>query len=158
MNLYEMNSATRALYELLQNEEIDEQTFKDNIEAIGVDQKIEAYCEVIRQMQADVDMLDTEIDRLEKRQKPLVNSIDRMKKTLTEQLLYRGENKVQTGRFTVRLSHSDRVNVIDEEVIPKKYWVKQAPKLDKSTIRELLKAGQKIKGCELIKNTGVVIK
>ena len=157
MNLYEMNGATKTLYELLQNEEIDEQTFKDNLESIGVDQKIEAYCEVIKQMQADVVMLDNEIARLEARQKPLVNSIDRMKKTLTEHLFYRGENKVQTERFTVRLSHSEKVTVVDEELIPKKYW-KQEPKLDKSTIRELLKSGKKVKGCELTKNTGVVIK
>ena len=158
MTLYEMNAATRQLYELLQNEEIDEQTFNDTLESIGVEHKIDSYCEVIRQMQADIEMLDTEIERLEKRKKPLVNSIDRMKKALTDHLFFRGEKKMSTVRFTVRLTSSERVQVVNENIIPKKYWVKQDPKLDKASIRELLKSGQKVKGCELIKNTGVVIK
>ena len=158
MNLYQMNQATKELYELLQNDEIDEQTFKDNLEGIGVDQKINSYCEVIRQMQADVAMIDAEIERLEKHKKPLNNSIDRMKNTLIEHLNCRGENKVATERFTVRLTHSERINIADESIVPKKYWIKQDPKLDRATIKELLKNGTKVRGAEIIKNTGVVIK
>lgn len=157
MNLYEMNQATRELYELLQNDEIDEQTFNDNIEAIGVDQKIESYCEVIKQMQADAEMLSAEIDRPEKRKKPLVNAVDRMKKVLTEHLNCRGESKVATERFTVRLTSSDKVGVVDETAIPKQYF-RVKLEVDKGAIKDLLKNGVGVPGCELIKSTGVVIK
>lgn len=157
MNLYEMNNATRALYELLQNEEIDEQTFNDNIEAIGVDKKIESYCEVINQMQADAEMLSAEIDRLEKRKKPLVNAVDRMKKLLMEQLRFRGDKKVATERFTVYLQSSEKIAVFDEAAIPKQYF-RVKLEVDKSTIKDLLKNGMGVPGCELIKTEGVRIK
>lgn len=157
MNLYQMNQATKELYELLQNDEIDEQTFNDNIEAIGVDQKIESYCEVIKQMQADADMLSAEIDRLEKRKKPLVNAVERMKGVLMEQLRFRGEKKVATEKFTVSLQSSEKVAVFDEKAIPKQYF-RIKLEVDKSTIKDLLKNGMGVPGCELVKTEGVRIK
>ena len=157
MNLYQMNQATKELYELLQNDEIDEQIFKDNIEAIGVDQKIESYCEVIKQMQADADMLSAEIDRLEKRKKPLVNAVERMKGVLMEQLRFRGEKKVATEKFTVSLQSSEKVAVFDEKAIPKQYF-RIKLEVDKSTIKDLLKNGMGVPGCELVKTEGVRIK
>ena len=157
MNLYEMNQATKELYELLQNDEIDEQIFSDNIEAIGVDQKIESYCEVIKQMQADADMLSAEIDRLEKRKKPLVNAVERMKGVLMEQLRFRGEKKVATEKFTVSLQSSEKVAVFDEKAIPKQYF-RIKLEVDKSTIKDLLKNGMGVPGCELVKTEGVRIK
>ena len=157
MNLYEMNQATKDLYELLQNDEIDEQTFNDNIEAIGVDQKIESYCEVIKQMQADAEMLSAEIDRLEKRKKPLVNAVDRMKGMLVEQLRFRGDKKVTTEKFTVSIQSSEKVAVFDENAIPKQYF-RIKLEVDKSTIKDLLKNGMGVPGCELVKTEGVRIK
>lgn len=157
MNLYEMNQATKELYELLQNDEIDEQTFNDNIEAIGVDQKIESYCEVIKQMQADAEMLSAEIDRLEKRKKPLVNAVDRMKGMLVEQLRFRGDKKVATEKFTVSLQSSEKVAVFDENAIPKQYF-RIKLEVDKGTIKDLLKNGMGVPGCELVKTEGVRIK
>lgn len=43
MTLYEMTEAARQLKALLEADEIDEQTFSDTIEAIGADDKINAY-------------------------------------------------------------------------------------------------------------------
>lgn len=40
MTLYELTAQASELYELLQNEEIDEQTFTDTLEAIGTEEKL----------------------------------------------------------------------------------------------------------------------
>ena len=158
MTLYEMNTATRQLYELLQNEEIDEQTFNDTLESIGVEHKIDSYCEIIKQFQADAEMLKNEIDRLEKRKKSISNGIDRMKKTLSDHLGFRGERKVRTNLFTVYLQASEKLEVVDAAVVPRKYFIKQDPELDTATIKDLLKQGKKIKGCVLAINEGVRIR
>ena len=158
MNLFEMTVAANELYELLTSGEIDEQTFEDTLQAMGAEEKLESYCKVIRQLEADADMLKAEKDRIEKKKKTVENSIDRMKKAVADFMNAQGTKKATAGTFTVALSTSKAVNVLDESKVPKKYFIKQEPKLDKKTIRELLMQGEKVKGCELQINEGVRIK
>ena len=147
-----------ALYDMLSTGEIDEQTFNDTLAAMGVEEKLESYCKVIRQLEADAEMFKNEKERIEKKQKVAENSIARMKKAVADFLHAQGTEKSTAGVFTVALSTSTKVNVVDETKIPKKFFIKQEPKLDKSSILKLLRNGEKVKGCELQENEGVRIK
>lgn len=158
MNLYEMTVAANQLYDLLTSGEIDEQTFNDTLESMGTEEKLESYCKVIRQLEADAEMLATEKARIEKKKASVDNSINRMKKAVMEFMKAQGSTKSSAGTFTVALSTSKATKIIDESKVPKKYFIKQEPKIDKKTILELLKSGAKIKGCELQINEGVRIK
>ena len=158
MYLYEMTVATKQLYELLANEEIDEQTIADTLEAMGVEEKLEGYCQVIRQYEADKDMLKAEKERIDKKIKVCENSVNRMKKAVIEFMKASGSTKSTAGTFTVALSTSKATKIVDESLIPKKYFIKQEPKIDKKAILEMLKSGAKVKGCELQINEGVRIK
>ena len=158
MYLYEMTVATKQLYELLENEEIDEQTIADTLEAMGVEEKLEGYCQVIRQYEADKDMLKAEKERIDKKIKVCENSVNRMKKAVIEFMKASGSTKSTAGTFTVALSTSKATKIVDESLIPKKYFIKQEPKIDKKAILEMLKSGAKVKGCELQINEGVRIK
>ena len=158
MNLYEMTVAANELYTLLTSGEIDEQTFADTLQAMGTEEKLESYCKVIRQLEADAEMLKVEKERIEKKKKTVDNSIDRMKKAVANFMNAKGTKKTTAGTFTVSLSTSKKVNILDESKVPKKYFIKQDPKLDKNTIRDLLLQGKAVKGCELQINEGVRIK
>ena len=158
MRLYEMTVAANQLYDMLTSGEIDEQTFNDTLEAMGTEEKLESYCKVIRQLEGDAEMLKTEKERIEKKQKAVTISIDRMKKAVVEFMKASGTTKSTAGTFTVSLSTSKATKIIDESIVPKKYFIKQEPKIDKKTILDLLKSGAKIKGCELQINEGVRIK
>ena len=158
MNLYEMTVAASELYDLLTSGEIDEQTFEDTLQAMGTEEKLESYCKVIRQLEADAEMLKAEKDRIEKKKKTVENSIDRMKNAVITFLKVSGTDKATAGTFSVAISKSKSVNILDESKVPKKYFIKQDPKLDKKTIRDLLMKGETVKGCELQINEGVRIK
>lgn len=158
MNLYEMTQAANNLYELLTSGEIDEQTVTDTLEAMGAAEKLESYCKVIKQLEADAEMLKVEKERIEKKKKTVENSVDRMKKAVIDFMNAQGAKKATAGTFAIALSESKAVNVLDESKVPKKYFIKQDPKLDKKTIRELLLQGGTVKGCELQINEGVRIK
>ena len=158
MNLYEMTVAASELYDLLTNGEIDEQTFEDTLSAMGTEEKLEGYCKIIRQLEADAEMLKAEKDRIEKKKKTVDNSIDRMKKAIIDFLKVQGTDKATAGTFSVALSTSKAVNIVDEKKVPKKYFIKQDPKLDKMSIRDLLLKGEAVKGCELQINEGVRIR
>jgi hypothetical protein len=158
MNLYEMTVAANNLYELLTSGEIDEQTFNDTLEAMGTEEKLESYCKVIRQLEADSEMLAFEKARIEKKKQSVDNAITRMKDAVIRFMKVQNTDKASAGTFTVALSTSKSANIVDESKVPVRFLVEQAPKIDKAAIRKELMAGEVIEGCELQINEGVRIR
>ena len=156
--LYELTTAAQALYELLQTEEIDEQTLNDTLTAMGADEKMESYCKVIKQLSADIEMFKTEQDRLSSRKKTLENSVDRMKGALLDFMQACGQKKAEAGTFKISISPSQSVNITDEEKSPALYRIPCPDKIDKSGIKKALKEGVEIAGAELVTNKGVRIR
>ena len=158
MTLYEMTQNAVALYELLQLEEIDEQTYLDTLEAMGAEEKIESYCQIIKQPQADAEMLATEAARIAARKKTAENSIDRMKEALLTYMQMTKQTKAKGGTFSVSVASTQKVNVTDESKIPAQWLVPQPPKVDKVGLKEALKGGEAVEGAELITTEGVRIR
>ena len=156
--LYQMTAQAGELYELLQGEIIDEQTFKDTLEAIGTEEKIEGYCQVIKNLQADLDMFKAEADRIADRMKPIKNNIDRMKESLLAFLKVSGQDKVKAGTFAVSIGTSKATNILDEALIPTEYKTPQPDKIDKTAIKKAIESGLAVAGAEIIINEGVRIR
>ena len=156
--LYELTTQANALYEMLQAEEIDEQTFKDTLEAIGTNEKVEAYCQVIKELQGDFDKYKAEADRLAARMKTAKNGIDRMKESLLTFLQVSGQDKVKAGTFTVSIGTSKATNILDEALIPSEYKTPQPDKIDKTAIKKAIESGLEVAGAEVIINEGVRIR
>ena len=156
--LYDMTIQANALYELLQNEEIDEQAFKDTLEAIGTEEKIEGYCQVIKELQGDFDKFKAEADRLTARMKTAKNGVDRMKDSLLAFLRASGQDKVKAGTFTVSIGTSNQTNILDETLIPTEYKTPQPDKIDKTAIKKAIESGVEVAGAEIIVNEGVRIR
>ncbi len=158
MNLYEMTAAANNLYELLTASEIDEQIFKDTLEAMGTSEKLESYCKIIRQLEADAETFKAEKVRFADKQKTAENSVERMKLAIINFMKAEGKEKEKTNLFAISLSKSKAVEITDEKKIPTQYLIEQAPKIDKSSIRAELMAGGEVAGAVLKINEGVRIK
>ena len=156
--LYEMTAQASELYELLQNEEIDEQTYLDTLEAIGTEEKVEGYCQVIKELQADLDKFKAESDRLAARIKTTKNGIDRMKNSLLTFLSVSGQSKVKAGTFSVSVSTSKQTNIIDESLIPAVFKIPQPDKIDKKAIKDAIEGGNIVEGAEIVINESVRIR
>ncbi len=156
--LFELTEQATALYEMLQAEEIDEQTFADTLEAMGAGEKVESYCKVIKQLQADEDMFKGEIDRLTARKTAAKNGVDRMKPALLLFLQQSGQDKVKAGSFSVYTAATPAVNITDEAAIPAIYLKPQPPTVDKIAIKAAINSGATVAGAELVKNVGVRIR
>lgn len=158
MTLYSMTNEATKLYDLLSSEEIDEQVFNDTLEAMGTEQKIEDYCTVIRELEADAEKFKAEKERMAKNQKTAENSVKRMKKAMIDFLHATNQDKVKAGTFNVAISRSKSVVINDESLIPENYLIEQPAKIDKSGIRAAIMAGMTITGAELQENEGVRIR
>lgn len=158
MRLYEMTQAGAELYELLQADEIDEQTLKDTLEGMGANEKLEACCQVINQLKGESDMFAAEKERCYKAEQKCKKDIERIKGNMLAFLESTGQKAVEVGTFRVVLSYRDKVAISNQEAIPEQFYKEQPKKLSLADIKEALKQGQEIPGAELIKNGGVQIK
>ncbi len=147
MTLYEMTQQAQALYDMLTCGEIDEQAFNDTLESIGADEKINSYCEIIQQLKADSASCEAEIYRLSSRKESFDKNIDRMKQALDSFLKAKGRIKEKTDKFTVSYRKSERVQILDETVIPTSYIkVKETKSIDKTGIKQAIIDGISVPG------------
>lgn len=156
--LYEMQQEAQELYELLQAGEIDEETLTDTLEAMMVPEKLEGYCQVLRQMAVDADAYKAEKDRFAEKELAVKNSIERMKKRMGEFLQATGKKKIDAGLFQIRQTKGESVTLVNEELIPAEYYDEQAPKLSRARIKAALKAGEVVPGAGLVTSYGCSIK
>lgn len=155
--LYEMTQATQALFEMLMNDEIDEQTFNDTVEGMGVIEKIVGYCQMTYALKADIEMFKNEIDRLEKKKKSCENKMKWLKNQLLCFYNANGRKKINAGTFTVTVRRSEAVDISDLSKIPQEYMkVKTEP--DKTAIKNAIKQGVEIDGAIIQEKESVQIK
>lgn len=155
--LYEMSLATQTLFEMLMNDEIDEQTFNDTVEGMGAIEKVEGYCQVISRINAEAEMFKNEIDRLTKRKKSLENNANWLKEQLLNFYNANGGEKIKAGTFVVSTKKSTYVDISDESKIPKKYCtVKVSP--NKTAIKTAIDRGIKVRGANLQERENLQIK
>ena len=149
MTLYEMSDAARQLYELLEAGEIDEQTVFDTMEGIGASEKLESYVYIQKQLEAEAAAFDAEIKRMTDRKHVIERHIDRLKAAQVDFMQATGQRKAAAGTFTLTLRENKAVKVLDESAIPEAFWKPQPAKLDKAGIKDALKAGESVPGCEI---------
>lgn len=105
MNLYEVTGNLIAVQNLLETDEFDEETLADTLEAVEGDYevKLENYCKVIKNLEADVEALKNETKRLTDKKRSLENNIDRLKKAMFESMKQTNTSKVKGQVFTVAI-------------------------------------------------------
>lgn len=156
--LYELTKEGANLYSLLESGEIDEQTFRDALEAIGADEKLDTYCNIIQQFKADIAMYDAEEKRLAKKRESAEANLKRMREAVGEFLSAIGKNKLKTALWTASISPTASVNILDETAIPAEFKIPQPDKIDRMAIGKLLKAGEEVKGAVLEMSTKLTIR
>lgn len=154
------------LYELNQkfNEfefEIDPETGEilnaDELDKIELerDEKLENVALWIKNLTADAEAYKREKESFAEKERVAKNKVESLKSYLN--FVLNGET-FKSDRVNITYRKSSALNIIDEYVIPKKYFVKQAPKLDKMAIKEAIKSGKKVKGAEIVENKNIQIK
>ena len=161
MTLYEMTDNYKAVLEMAQNPDIDEQAIKDTLEAIQGDikEKADGYAKVIKELDGETDKLTAEIKRLTDRKNTIQNNIAYMKQSLKEAMTATGNLKFRTDLFSFNIQKNPPALIVDnEETIPSEYLIPQEPKIDKKAIINFLKNGNKVPYAHIEQSEGVRIR
>lgn len=152
MKLYEL---TNDLVELMEvedfegNEEIRQQVI-EQIESM-IDGKAENIIKIIKNYEADIEVLKQEEKRLANNRKIKENKVKRLKEYTRECLEKVGKKKIETsiGNISLRKSPAS-LKIIDDNLIPIDYKETiETVKIDNSRIKSDLKSGLKIEGVVL---------
>ena len=142
--MYELTADYMAVLDMANNPDIPPEVIADTLEGISgeIELKAENSAIIIKELEAEMLKLKTEEIRLSSRRKAIENNIEVIKQRLYNAMKLTGKEKFKTALFNFTIGKNPVKLVIDDEsLIPKKYYVKQEPKLDAAKLKEDLKAG-----------------
>lgn len=155
MRLYQLTDAYAELAALLDECESEEEAAQlwAQMDEIGasIAEKADNYARYLRNKQAEVDGLDKEITRLQKRKRSAENQIEQLREHMKFAMGVAGATEIRTtlGKWTVR-SNPPRVEVLDESEIAPEFFDPQPPKLSKSKLLKHWKdTGEIPDGCDI---------
>ena len=147
-SLYEIDQAIMACVDSETGEIIDAEALDALL--MQRDEKLEAIACWIKNLQSDANAIHEEINALAIREARCRRKAESLKQYLASAL--QGE-KFSTAKCAVSFRRSERVAIQDESLVPKKFMKKSvlySP--DKTAIKEAIKAGKNVNGCQLIEN------
>lgn len=150
-NLFDLSTDYKQLYDLIAEQE-DEQILKDTLASINdaIEDKADGYVAVIKTLEGDNKAIDEEIKRLRQRKTSNQNGVKRLKESLQEVMEQTGKEKFKTALNSYSIANNPpSLDIKDESLIPKQYYIEQQPKLDKKELLKVVKDGLEIKGVEL---------
>jgi uncharacterized protein YrzB (UPF0473 family) len=167
MNLFNITQEQRSLISLLEENggEVNDEILEDlAIRRENFEHKAEAYAYIILKMEAEAEMADTEMKRIQAIKKTKENIAKRLKETLRDALMVFGNEdpksgikRYETPLFKIATRRSESVNIVDESLIPESYWAIKR-EVSKSSISSAMKAGEEVAGAEMKVNYSVQIR
>lgn len=157
MNLYELSAA----FQEVQNMDLDPEVMQDTLDSIedAIENKAENIAKLIRNLESDVTAYKEEEDRLKTKSQATENKVKWLKTYLEDNMKLIGKTKFKSGMFNFSIQKNPAsVNITDEKIIPEEFLIQQPPKVDKTSLKEILKRGIEVPGAELKQTEGLRIR
>jgi len=123
--------------------ELTQESIKDTLESIegAFNEKAVAVTHIISEMSLDIEKIDSEIDRLQKRKKVIQNRNQNIRDYLKDNMIALDITNIKCPLFSITLAKGrEVVSIYDEEVIDPEYLaVKTSITPDKREIMKALK-------------------
>lgn len=162
MNIYQIQNE----YQLLINSIIEndgeitpEQELALTINKDQLQSKSESYAYVIKQMDAECDIIDLEVKRLNALKKVRSNAVERLKANISSAMLLFEVEEIKTPLIKLNFRNSESVEITNEEVLADKFLVvKTTTSPDKKAIKDAIKNGEVVEGAVISYNKNLQIK
>lgn len=169
MKLFDIGTEFRALYDLAETIEYDEngKVIDNSLEIAGLFGEIESELKnkldnvqyIIKELEVSEIALKDEAKRINEKAKVLENRKERLKNLIKTVLAASGETKVKTEKFNFCLSFRQSFNYDDVNLFALDNEFKRVKEeLDKTKIKEFIKAGGVIDGLKITDETTLTIR
>ncbi|MDT2675085.1 siphovirus Gp157 family protein [Enterococcus dongliensis] len=157
LKLYELTNNYRKVAEM---EDLDSETLRDTLDSISdeIENKVINIGFIIKEKKADIKAIQDAMKELAEKKQSIEKSIDSLQCYAYDSMKLTGVNKAKTPLLSIWIQNNQpSVNVTDESMIPKSFFIEQEPKLDKKQLKEELKHGE-IPGAELVQTESLRIR
>ena len=151
--------------EKLSDLDLPEEVVRDTIEGLQGDmqEKCTNVAAFIRNTESLADQIKQAEQAMSARRKALENRADRIRKYLLDNMQRTGISKIESPWFKIALAKNPPSVVVDDEdtlkfAHPEFVKVVTTESLDKTAIKEAIKAGQIVEGAHLVQAERVTIK
>lgn len=155
--LHELTEELRHFQAMMdESDDIDEESFGAALEALNIEAESKAtnLALWVLNLNADAAALKAEEERLAKRRKSLENQVKRIK----DYLAYSLDKSIKGPLVSIsKRKGMVSVTISDEAALPSAYRVPQPDKIDKTSIKADLKAGNDVPGAALIEGNAFVV-
>lgn len=144
-SLYELTGEYLEVFQMLEDDEIEEQVIMDTLESLGgeIEVKADNYAKFIKNLESNIDAAKKEIDRLNGRKVNLENRVKNLKNHLYNSMKVTGKTKFTTDLFSFNIQKNGgkRKLTVDADIklIPEEFKIKQPDVVDGDKVRELIK-------------------
>lgn len=145
-SIYEFQLGFRALWDLIEDETLDDEVIEDVFQNMTDDlkDKLENCCKYLKNLDSDIAGLKEEEKRIKAKRQSLENSSKRLKALMFQAQKLSGEKKLVCGTFTTSIQNNPPSVVLDVESIkdiPEVFIKYAEPEVDKAKIKEELSKG-----------------
>lgn len=161
--LYEIAGQYQQLFqELSQMEAFDEITLRDTLAHLQDQIEIKAVnvAAYIKNLEAEAQAIKTAQENLARRQKRVITKIAYLKNYLKDNLQRCGINKVHHPLLSIALvKNPPKLNISNVDLIPSEYvYMEQTIVVEERKIKQAIKNGNTVPGCELIQDESIRIR
>jgi hypothetical protein len=150
--------------QMLQERDLDDQTFVDTLESLSGDLEVKAInvAMFIRNLEASADAIKAAEKQMADRRKAIEAKTERMKEYLLENMVRTGITKIDCPYFKISVRDNPDSLVVDPDaVVPNEYFNQPPlpdPVLDKMRLKKDLQLGVVVDGCKLERKKRIEIK
>ena len=116
------------------------------------------YAFIVKNLEDDISIIESEIKRLQALKSSRVKTADRLKETLSNAMKLFGISEIKTPLIKINFRKSESV-IVNELAIPEKFLIKKTTATpDKIAISKAIKLGEKVEGAYIQENFNLQIK
>ena len=159
-SLYELADEFKEALESLTD--LDDQSVKDTLESLEGEFKLKTtnVAKYIKNLEHTAEGIKEVESRQHKRRTSIESKIKHLKEYLRYNLEKTNTQKIESSEITITIQNNPhKVVITNEKDIPRDFLeTKEVQSIDKTKIKEALKNGENIPGCELVQEKRVSIK
>ena len=166
-SIYELTGEFQTFSDIAEQGELTEEQQQMLTEALAnlkedIEYKLEGYCKVRANFKADIKAIEAEKKRLDEKQKSLESRVKTMETAMKMAILAikPDEPKIKTPLFSISVRKNAESTVMDTEdisLIPEDYLDYPKPTINKSRIKDAIKAGKDLSGIAHLESSQSVI-
>lgn len=152
MKLYDLAQNYLNLQALLEDESVGLDVINKALGEVNgeIEDKAENIAILIKNLESDAEGIKKEEDRLSVKRGVIENRIKGLKNYLDTNMRAVNKLKFKTKLFSFNVQNNPpTVEVSNEKLIPKEFFVEQSPKLDRKALLSALKEGKEIEGATI---------